>query len=88
MKEAIRLFWYNNFSRLFWFHYHNWRYPDLPRIKPGRISREHIRQLEAELKEDIARASVTAPPSGPYQAAAIVCWAAIFGGLYLLWKFL
>jgi hypothetical protein len=35
----MRRWWYNNFTRHFWYHYFNLRYPNLPRVKPGRISR-------------------------------------------------
>jgi hypothetical protein len=35
----MRLWWYNNVKRHFWYHYFNWRYPHLPRVRPGRISR-------------------------------------------------
>lgn len=44
----LRRWWYNNIKRHFWNAYFNWRYPNLPRIKPGRITAEMERWAEQQ----------------------------------------
>lgn len=38
----MRLWWYNNVHRHFWMMAFNWRYPRLPRIKVGRMTKENL----------------------------------------------
>ncbi len=33
--------WYNYISRHFWYYYFNWKYPDLPKIKAGKVTGEN-----------------------------------------------
>lgn len=51
----LRRWWYNNVKRHFWYHYLNWRYPSLPRVRPGYMTKEMQEWAEQQFQQaDIA----------------------------------
>jgi hypothetical protein len=44
----MHLWWYNNVKRHLWYWYFNWRYPNLPRVKAGRLTRKAIKWAETQ----------------------------------------
>lgn len=42
MRQQLYLIWWNYVARHFWYHYFNWRYPALPRVRGAKVTRKMV----------------------------------------------